>query len=99
MYSRARGGGGVGGPRHYVRVRGTFLREDQSTTFFEGTYKPKTHAEGSTLTLLWLSESPEGYLRGFRVPLHDSVLDQFDQRGDIVKLSLLQDTLDQEESQ
>lgn len=42
---------------------------------------------------------PGGYLRGFRVPLHDSVLDQFDQRGDIVKLRLLQDTLNQEESQ
>lgn len=59
------------------------------------------NAEGSILTLSWLqtSKSTEGYLRGFRVPLHDSVLDQFDQRGDIVKLGLLQDTLNQEESQ
>lgn len=54
---------------------------------------------GSSLTLLRLKLSQplgEGYLCGFRVPLHDPVLDQFDQRGDIVKLRLLQDPLKQE---
>lgn len=35
------------------------------------------------------------YLRGFGVPLDDPLLDEFDQRGDVVKLGLLQDTLKQ----
>lgn len=39
------------------------------------------------------------YLCGFGVPLHDPLLDQFNQRGDVIKLSLLQDALKQKERQ
>lgn len=38
----------------------------------------------------------ETYLGGFRIPLHNPLLDQLDQRGDVVKLCLLQDAWEQQ---
>lgn len=35
------------------------------------------------------------YLGGFRIPLHNPLLDQLDQWGDVVKLRLLQDAWEQ----
>ena len=55
--------------------------------------KPSAQSEVANSSIIEHLSWSSVYLRGFGVPLHNPLLDQFDQWCNVVKLSLLQDTL------
>lgn len=84
-----------GGPRH-SRTRGQEEDEAGNRDFgAAGSFYDPLKPFGSRVKQQHYDDKFSLYLRGFRVPLDDPLLDQFDQRRDVVELRLLQDSLKQ----